>query len=129
MSTQKTYKKGEVLFKDGDKISHVLFIQKGAVSQCLIRGKKTIDLFQLGTNQVLGEAVISGQNTHNTAAVTTVETTVLEIPIEAFKQQYESAPQFLKLVIKSLADRMKQAIAEVRSSKMEKDSKKNKRKF
>ncbi len=122
MSNQKIYKKGEVLFKDGDKITNVIFIQKGAVSQCLIRGKKNIDLFQLGINQVLGEGVIAGQNTHATAAVATVETAVLEIPAEIFKQQYEGAPQFLKMVIKSLADRMKQAISEVRSSRMEKDS-------
>ena len=122
MSNQKVYKKGEVLFKDGDKITNVVFIQKGAVSQCLIRGKKNIDLFQLGVNQVLGEGVLAGQNIHNTAAIATVETTVLEIPTEIFKQQYEGAPQFLKMVIKSLADRMKQAISEVRSSKMEKDS-------
>ena len=122
MSNAKVYKKGEVLFKDGDKISNVIFIQKGAISQCLIRGKKTVDLFQLGVNQVLGEGILSGQVNHPTAAIATVETTVLEIPAELFKQQYEAAPQFLKMVLKSLADRMKLATAEVRSSKMEKDS-------
>lgn len=122
MSNQKVYKKGEILFRDGDKISDVIFIQKGAVSQCLIRGKKNIDLFQLGINQVLGEGLISGQNNHSTAAIATVETTVLEIPADIFKKQYETAPQFLKMVLKSLSDRMKQAISEVRSAKMEKDS-------
>ncbi len=122
MSSQKIYKKGEVLFRDGDKISHIVLIQKGAVSQCLIRGKKNIDLFQLGINQVLGEGIIAGQTTHTTAAITTVETSVLEIPADIFKQQYEAAPQFLKMVLKSLADRMKLAISDVRSSRMEKDS-------
>jgi hypothetical protein len=122
MSNQRVYKKGEVLFKDGDKISNVVFIQQGAVSQCLIRGKKNVELFQLGANQVLGEGLIAGQSTHQTGAIATTETKVLEIPADVFKQQYEAAPQFLKMLLKSLADRMKQAIAEVRSSKMDKDS-------
>lgn len=122
MSNQKVYKKGEVLFKDGDKITNVVFIQSGSVNQCLIRGKKNIDLFQLGANQVLGESVIAGIGTHQTAAIATTETKTLEIPVDVFKQQHEGAPQFLKMVIKSLADRLKLAINEVRSSKMEKDS-------
>lgn len=122
MSNQKVYKKGEVLFKDGDKISSVIFIQTGGVSQCLIRGKKNIDLFQLGANQVLGEGVITGTTTHLTSAIATTETKTLEIPVDVFKQQYESTPQFLKMLIKSLCERLKNAISDVRSNKMEKDS-------
>lgn len=122
MSNQKVYKKGEVLYKDGEKISNVIFIQTGGVSQCLIRGKKNIDLFQIGANQVLGEGIISGQPTHTTTAIATTETKTLEIPVDVFKQQYDSTPQFLKMIIKSLADRLKQAITEVRNNKMEKDS-------
>jgi CRP-like cAMP-binding protein len=122
MSNQKVYKRGEVLFKDGDKITNVVFIQSGSVSQCLIKGKKNVDLFQIGANQVLGEGILTGATTHQTGAVATTETKTMEIPAEVFKQQYESAPQFLKIIIKSFADRLKQAIQEVRSSKMEKDS-------
>ena len=118
----KTFKKGEVIYKDGDKITAVYLIQSGGANQCLIRGKKTVDLFQLGASHILGDQVILGQATHPTSAVATTETKVLEIPVEALKQQYEQAPQMLKVLIKSLADRLRLAFNDVRSSKLEKDS-------
>jgi CRP-like cAMP-binding protein len=118
----KTFKKGEVIFKDGDKITSVYLIQSGGANQCLIRGKKTIDLFQLGASHFLGDQIILGQGTHPTSAIATTETKVLEIPVETLKAQYEAAPQMLKVIIKSLADRLRLAVNEVRSSKLEKDS-------
>ncbi|MBO9667689.1 MAG: cyclic nucleotide-binding domain-containing protein [Bdellovibrio sp.] len=118
----KTFKKGEVIYKDGDKITSVFLIQSGGASQCLIRGKKTIDLFQLGASHILGDQVILGAQTHPTSAVATTETKVLEIPVETLKSQYEGAPQMLKVIIKSLAERLRLAMNEVRSTKLEKDS-------
>lgn len=118
----KTFKKGELIYKDGDKITSVYLIQSGGASQCLIRGKKNIDLFQLGASHILGDQVILGQTTHPTAAVATTETKVLEIPVETLKSHYEGSPQMLKVIIKSLADRLRLAMNEVRSAKLEKDS-------
>lgn len=118
----KTFKKGEFIYKDGDKITSVYLIQSGGANQCLVRGKKTIDLFQLGSSHLLGDQVILGQGTHPTSAVATTETKVLEIPVATLKQHYEGAPQMLKVIIKSLADRLRLAMNDVRSSKLEKDS-------
>ncbi len=111
-----------MIYKDGDKITAVYLIQSGGASQCLIRGKKNIDLFQLGASHILGDQVILGASTHPTAAIATTETKVLEIPVEALKSHYEGAPQMLKVIIKSLADRLRLAMNDVRSSKLEKDS-------
>lgn len=118
----KTFKKGEMIYKDGDKITSVYLIQSGGANQCLVRGKKTIDLFQLGSSHILGDQIILGQTTHATSAIASTETKVLEIPVETLRQQYESAPQMLKVIIKSLADRLRLAVNDVRSSKLEKDS-------
>lgn len=123
MSTsQKTYKKGEVLFKDGEKIQNLIFIQSGGVNQCLLRGKKNIDLFQLGTNQVLGETILLGQPNHLTAAIATSETKTVEVAPDVLKAQYEGAPPIMKMLIKSLIERLKQAVAEVKSTKVAADS-------
>lgn len=123
MSTvSKTYKKGEVLFKDGDKIQNVVFIQSGSVNQCLLRGKKNIDLFQLGANQVLGESVLNGQGQHSAGAVATTETKTVEVPADVLKAQIEGAPPVMKMLIKSLIDRLKLTMNEVKSAKMTGDS-------
>lgn len=123
MSTsQKVYKKGEVLFKDNDKIQNVIFIQSGGVNQCLLRGKKNIDLFQLGTNQVLGESALLGQGTHPTAAIATTETKTVEVPPDILKQQMDGAPPIMKMLIRSLLERLKMTMNEVKSSKVSGDS-------
>ncbi|HEY8270903.1 MAG TPA: cyclic nucleotide-binding domain-containing protein [Pseudobdellovibrionaceae bacterium] len=118
----RTLKKGEVLYTEGEKIHNIYLIQSGAVSLCLTRNKKTTDLFQIGSAQILGEQVLLGQNTHTTSAIATTETKVVEITAEAFKTQFEAAQQMLKIIIKSLADRLKIATADVKSSRMEKDA-------
>lgn len=79
-------------------------------------------MFQIGANQVLGEQVLIGQNTHTTSAIATTETKVLEIPAESFKAQFEAAPQMFKFIMKSLTERLKGATADVKSSRMEKDA-------
>lgn len=118
----RTIKKGELLFSEGDKIQNVFLIQSGAVNLCLIRNKKTVDLFQVGASQILGEQLLLGLNSFTTSAVATTETKVLEIPNEAFKQQFETAQQMYKIIIRSLADRLKTSMADVRSQRLEKDA-------
>lgn len=119
---QKVYKKGEFLFKENDKIANVVFIQSGGVNVCLLRGKKTLDLYQVGTQSILGESVFNGQTNHLYSAVATAETKTLEVPVDTIKGQFESGPQLFKMVIKSLTDRLKASFMEMKSSRLEKDA-------
>ncbi|HPI41769.1 MAG TPA: cyclic nucleotide-binding domain-containing protein [Pseudobdellovibrionaceae bacterium] len=120
--SSKTLKKGEFLFKDGDKLQSLYLIQSGGVSLCLVRGKKVVDLFQLGANQILGENIILGNVASPFSAMATVQTQLIEVPIENIKQQYEAAPQLLKAIIKSLSERLRLASNEVKSKKLESDA-------
>lgn len=118
----KVVKKGEYLFKEGDKIQHIQLIQTGAVTLCLARPKKNIDLLNVGGSQVLGEQMLGGASTYPFSAIATAETKVVEIPADAFKQVVEGSPQMIKLLVKSLVDRVKALSADVKSSRMEKDT-------
>lgn len=119
---QKTFKKGEVLFKENDKITNLYFIQSGGVNVCLMRGKKTLDLYQLGSQGIVGEALFNGQTTHPYTAICTVETKVLEVAADAIKPQYEAGPQLFKMVVKSLTERLKSSFNELKSIRLEKDA-------
>ncbi len=121
-SLQKTYKRGDIIYKEGDKVTHVIFIQSGSVQQTLLRNKKNIEIMTCGPNSVLGETGMAGVPTFNIAAVATQETKTLEVPLETFKQQIEAAPQFLKLLIKSFGERLHKTLQEVRSAKMQADA-------
>jgi len=122
MSSAKTVKRGELLFKEGDKITSLIFIQAGNGTVCLQRPKKNIEVMPIGPNQILGETALMGGNTHTFSAVANSEIKFMEIPIDLAKTQVDAAPQFLKALIKSLNERLKLALNDVRSNKMEKDS-------
>ncbi len=115
-------KKGEYLFKEGDKIQNIQLIQSGAVSVCIQRPKKNIDLMTLGASQILGEQGLTGAGTYTHSAVATMETKLLEIPLDAYKQSVETSPQMIKVLVKSLADRVKTLANDLKTYRMEKEA-------
>lgn len=121
-SPKKILKKGDLLFKEGDKVANIILIQSGSVSLQLQRSKKNIDVFQVGPSQVLGEQALFGGMTHPFSAVALTETHLVEIPVDAFKGVVEQTPQMIKALTKSLVDRIKVANSEVKSYRLEKDS-------
>lgn len=121
MSKIRTVAKGELLFKEGDRAMGIIMIQSGAVQLSIIRPKKNIELMQVSTGQILGEQALSG-GVYPYTGLAVLETKVIELPSELYKQQVESSPQIVKAVIKSLTDRMKVAFSDLRTFRMEKDS-------
>ena len=122
MSNVRAVKKGELLFKEGDKATTVYFVQSGALSACLLRTKKHIDLFPLGPHQVAGEHGLLGQATYTYTAVATAETKVVEFPVDAVKAQVEGSQQVIKMLLKSYGERLKHLFNDIKSVKMERDS-------
>lgn len=121
MSNIKVFKKGDVIFKEGDKLSALMVLQKGGVSICLKKEKKTTEIVQIGPNHVFGEQALGGNGSTNVSAVATAECHVMEIPVDSFKSVVEASNPFIKMVVKSLADRVRTSMNEVRTSKLEKD--------
>lgn len=117
----KVIKKGEVIFKEGEKATVLYLIQSGQVSLQITRGKP-IELVSVGSMQVIGDHALAGMSTHPHSAVALVETKLLELPIEAVKTQVEGAPQSVKLLSRSLLDRTKLLMGELKSIRMERDS-------
>jgi hypothetical protein len=121
MSNVKVLKKGEYLFKEGDKIQTVYIVQSGQISLCLQKNKKNIDLMTIGTGYVFADLVVLGIQTYPYSSLATQETKVVEIPIDGFKQQYESLHQVYKSFIKSISEKLKWTINEVKNAKFEKN--------
>lgn len=117
----RTIKKGEMIFKEGDKVHNLFLVQSGQIAVQIVRGKP-IDLFCIGPNQVLGDYILTGMSSHPFNAVATVETKVLELPLDAVKTQVEASPQVVKLLTKSSLDRLKGLQNELKSIRLERDS-------
>lgn len=121
MGNVKIYKKGETIFKEGDRLSSLYILQKGGVNICLQKNKKLTDITQIGPNNVFGEQSLAGNGSTNVSAVATNECHVMEIPVDNWKSIVEAANPFMKVVVKSLTERIRVSINEVRTSKTEKD--------
>lgn len=122
MSQNKVFKKGEVIFKEGDKSTSLYLIQSGSVQVYLQRTKQKIDLYKLGPMQILAEQVLAGSPTHSASAMAMSETTVMELGAEVLKPQILGLNQIMKLVVKSSLDKIKVLGAELRSVKLERDN-------
>jgi hypothetical protein len=120
-SPARIFKKGEVIFKEGEKPTHLFMIQSGMVSVCIQRPKKNVEILSLGPQQVLGDLAFSGISTQPYSAIATSDTKIVEIPFDVYKQTVDGTGQMIKVLIKSMADKLKTLSSEVRTAKMEKE--------
>ncbi len=120
-SPARIFKKGEILFKEGEKSTNIYMIQSGSISVCVQRPKKNVELLNLGPGQIIGELAFAGVATHPFSAVITSDTKIVEIPADVYKQTIESSGQMLKVLVKSMAEKIKNLAADVRAAKMEKE--------
>jgi Cyclic nucleotide-binding domain len=122
MSAVKVFKKGEYIFKEGDRATCLYMLQGGSVSLQVTRTKQTIELFTSSGTQIIGEHALSGATAHPHSALVTSETKVVELPLDTVKVQIESGLQMQKLLVKGLVDKLKVLMRDCQSMKLERDN-------
>lgn len=122
MSEAKVVKKGEFLFKAGEKIQSVYIVQSGRVSLCLQKNNKILDIMTVSTGYVFADLVVLGTSQYLYSALATQDLKITEIPVDLFKTQFETLNPLNKTFIKSMAERLKWAINEVKNSQQDKSS-------
>lgn len=122
MSNVKVFKRGEALFKEGEKAQTIYLIQSGSVNVFVTRHKQNIDLVTLSSSQIVGEHALSGATTHPHSAVAMAETKAIELPVDAVKTQIDGATQLQKFLVKSLCDKMKIVMRDFQSMRLERDN-------
>lgn len=122
MNGIKVFKKGEFLFKEGEKVFSVLLVQSGSVHLHFVRGKQKIDFHQGSPHMILGEYALTGQGTHIATAVANSEVKVIEVPLEALRALFDSGTQLSKAVMKGMLDKLKHMTSDLKGSRLERDS-------
>lgn len=115
------FKRGEYLFKEGDRLEHIYIIKTGRVSVHLLRSNKKVNIDTLSNSQVLGEHLLVGQAKPNYSAEATADTEIMMIPLDLFKTQFEAAAPGIKLIFKSVIEALVKNRTTVRSIRMEED--------
>lgn len=122
MDNTKLFKKGEHLFKAGDKITAVYAIQSGSVTLYLPRPKQNIEMYVVGNSQFIGEQALFGMTTHVFSAQATQDTKVFEVPVDFMKSQIEATSNMVKLYARSMGERSKYLTNELKSYRLERDN-------
>ncbi len=121
MSNARQLKRGEFLFKESDKIQTVYIVQSGQLSLQFFKNKKNVEVMTVSTGFVFADPIVLGMPQYTYSAMASQETKVVEIPIEAFRSQYESFHQIYKTFIKTSIERLKWAMTEIKNKKSDKD--------
>lgn len=121
MSNARILKRGEFLFKETEKVQTIYIVQAGQISLQVLKNRKNVEVMTVTTGFVFADSVVLGTTQYAYSAMATQETKIIEIPVEAFKHQYESFHQIYRSFIKTICDRLKWAITEIKNKKSDKD--------
>lgn len=122
MSEVKVLKKGQFLFKSGDKIQSVIVVQSGQINLCLQKNNKIIEIMTVGNGYVFADLIVLGANQYLYSGLVQQEIKYTEIPLDAFKAQYEALNPINKSFIKTMAEKLKWSVNEVKSGKQDKSA-------
>jgi hypothetical protein len=122
MSTVKVFKRGEILYKEGEKVLVMYLIQSGSVNLFLSRQKNNVDLFTAISGQIVGDHALWGAATHPHSAVAMGEVKAVELPVEGVKGQLETSSQLQKFLTKSFCDKMKLLMRDLQSVRLSADN-------
>lgn len=99
-----TFKRGENICKQGVMVSTVMYVEKGLVKVYMDDGSNTLVLKMIPDNNMLGLAAVTEEfNTHQYSASAYIETEVIQIEVNAFRELIRRNPDFAKEIIDVLS--------------------------
>ncbi len=119
MSQEKRFKKGDLIFKEGDVLSSFYLLQSGRVSLFLERAGQRTEIDQPAIGQMFGEQGIFGFPKQMFSAEAQTEVRVVEMPIDPMKTVFEKSPGAYKLFVKAMGDELRRLRGIVKSNKMD----------
>lgn len=103
-SVKVSYKKKEIICKQGSFVSHVMFVEKGLAKVFIDNGKNTLILKLIPTGNLLGLTSLSEDyNTYQYSALAYIDSLIRQIDINAFRELIRMNSVFAKEVIDVLS--------------------------
>jgi len=110
MSTKRRlFKRGVVVFKEGDKSDALFLVQKGTVLIEKTKGVSRVTLAKVGKNQVIGELAFFDRKPRSASAVCETDVELLEIPFDGLDKLYLQVPPYLKTIVGCVVERLRNA--------------------
>lgn len=114
-STERHFRPGEYLFREGNTSDSIFLIKKGTVAIRKMKGAAFVELGRLYANEVLGELSFFDRLPRSASAMAMTEVEVVQIPFNSLDQVYAGVPTYLKTIISSVANRLRRANEVIRT--------------
>ena len=113
----RTFKQGEILFKENDPAQSLYIIQKGQIRLYRPKGRGFVDLAILRSGEVIGEMAYFDEKTtrRSCSAEAMVTTEVIEISFKAFEKTMAGLNPWFKTIINTLANRLRKTNEKVKN--------------
>lgn len=121
-SPDKKFKKGELIFREGDAVTSFYLLQSGKVSLFLNRADQKSEIDQPIVGHVIGEQGVFGfpKQVFNAEALTEVK--VIELPVDPIKTVFEKSPGPYRAFVKALGDEVRRLRNVIKGYKLEQDN-------
>lgn len=103
------FKSGDHIFREGDSANCMYLIARGVVSIRKNSHNSVVEIAQIQTHQIFGEIAFFDKSPRSADAVASGPVEIVEIPYEKLEPFFNAAPDYLKKIILSLAQRLRDA--------------------
>lgn len=110
----KTYHRGEIIFKEGDKGDVMYVIQEGSVRISRQNGAEEVQIAVLGPGEILGEMALFDLHTRSATATVEAEARILTIDKQKLFATISREPTLAFNIIETLSRRIRKLNEELR---------------
>lgn len=108
-ASERYFRPGQVLFKEGDPSSSMFLLKKGSVAIRKRKGEAFIELARVYSNEVIGELSFFDRQPRSATAVALTEVECLELDFDSLDEVYVKVPEYLKTIMRAVAERLRKA--------------------
>lgn len=115
MSALRCLKKGEILFREGDASDAMYVIKSGKIAITKTKGNSEIILAELKPGEMLGEMAFFDNSPRSAGARAVVDSVVIELPFKALNAQYQTFPEWLKAIVRTVNNHLRNANQKIKT--------------
>ncbi|MGE3974789.1 MAG: Crp/Fnr family transcriptional regulator [Bdellovibrionales bacterium] len=105
----------EILFREGDDSDAMYVVKSGRLTIFKTKGKGEIELASVGPGQMFGEMAFFDQRPRSASVKATQDAEIIVLPFSALQAQFKTFPEWLKSMIKTINDHLRDANARIKN--------------
>lgn len=105
----KNLSKGDILFREGDASDSAYVVKSGRIVITKAKGNSEIELASLGPGEMFGEMAFFDNKPRSASAKAAAETTLVALPFAALNAQFQTFPQWLKAMVRTVNENLREA--------------------